>query len=150
MTSVVALESMNKLFGPWLAEKVGFEWLEGRGHCIGLLGNGKIQAVSMFEQYAETSIVIHCAIEGRLTREFIWFSFYHPFEQLKVSKIIAPVYSENLQAVRFLEHLGFTLEAALKDTSPKGDRLFYTLEKSACRWLSLRNIHGKAENSAAT
>ena len=143
----------DRIFGPWLMEKTGGSWVPGRGSTIGLLDDNEIVGASYYTDCNGASVILHCAGEGKkwLNREFLWFSFHYPFEQLQVNKIISPVESTNFECKRFIESLGFTLEATLKDASPKGNLLLYTLERADCKWLSLRNTYrGQAQGSSST
>lgn len=144
----------DHLFGPWISDRVGGGYVPGRGSTIGLFdAEAGILAATYFTDCNGASIVMHCAGEGKswLNREFLWFTFYYPFEQLNVRKILSPVESDNLDCIRFIEHIGFTLEATLKDASPKGDLLIYSMGKQQCKWLSLKEKHrGKAESSSNT
>jgi RimJ/RimL family protein N-acetyltransferase len=85
-----------------------------------------------------------------MVREFLWFVFYFPFVQLEVTKIIAPVESGNLDCRRFIEHIGFNLEATLKDCAPKGDLLIYTMARDQCKWLSLKGPNVQTTGTSAT
>jgi hypothetical protein len=134
-------------------EKTNGSWVPGRGSTIGLLAGNAIAACSYFTDCNGASIVLHCGGEGRvwLNREFLWYTFYYPFEQLKVNKIISPVESTNLDCIKFIKHIGFRLEATLKDASPKGDLLLFTMTKEQCRWLSLKEKYrGQAESASST
>ena len=136
------LVGCDVVFGPWLAEKLDTRWFPGRGSIIGL-GDpevGKPAAAAWFESYNGASIMCHFATDGksRLTREFLWFISYYPFEQLKVQKVISPVESSNLASIKWVERFGFILEATLKDAAPKGDLLIYTIVKDQCKWLHMR------------
>jgi hypothetical protein len=52
---------------------------------------------------------------------------------------------------RFIEHIGFILEATLKDCAPKGDLLIYTMAKDQCKWLNLKGkICGQTQSASAT
>ena len=119
------------IFGPWLAEKLGTNWFPGRGSIIGLgdMSTGKPVAAAWFEGFNEASVVCHFAAEPKsiLTREFLWFISYYPFEQLKVLKVISPVESSNLPSINWVTKFGFTLEATLKDAAPKGDLLIFSI-----------------------
>jgi len=148
------LIGQEDLYGPWIAQRLHMEWHPGRGSIIGLWqdGVGPI-AACLFEGCNGASVMLHCVGEGRiwLNREFLWFCFYYPFEQLKVNKIISPVESENFDSRNFIENIGFSLEATLKDASPKGDLLIYTLGKDQCKWLSLREKYrGQTKRSSST
>jgi len=143
----------DHIFGPWMAERTGGEWVVGRGRTVGLLHEikGPI-AACLYADCNGASVMMHCAGDGKdwLNREFLWYSFYYPFVQLGVSKIIAPVESTNLPCIKFIEHLGFSLEATLKDSCPQGNLLLYTLEKKNCKWLSLKekqSVEAQSPNS---
>lgn len=141
----------DELFGPWIMARNGSVWTPDRGVTVGLWDDEKgPQACTMFESFNGASVMIHVAGEGRrwMTREFLWFSFYYPFVQLGVRKLIGPVESSNLDSIRLIEHLGFHLEATLKDAAPKGDLLIYTMTVDQCKWLSLEGKYrGQAQST---
>lgn len=130
------------IFGPWMMARLpgGGMWLPGRGSIIGLIEDGKPIAACLFEAFNGASVLIHIAAEGKrwMTREYLWFVFFYPFEQLSVKKILAPVESTNLDGVKFVEHIGFTLEATLQNAAPNGDLLIFSITKEQCRWLDLK------------
>jgi hypothetical protein len=132
---------------------LGIKWNPGRGSIIGLWDDVRCVplAAVLYDSYNGASIVGHLVGVGKkwMNREFLWFSFYYPFEQLGVKKIIGPVPSDNLIAQRLDEHLGFRLEATLKDAAPKGDLLIYTMTKDQCKWLSLRDLQSEQTRSTA-
>lgn len=146
----------EEFLGPWLAEKQGITWVPGSGVTLGLIADsGEILAVVAFDEYNGANLGMHvAAVPGShwLNREFLWYSFFYPFEQLRCKRITTVVASCNSQVRRFMENLGFTLEATLKDAHPEGDLLIYVMFKAQCRWikhLKDRN-HGKAESSSTT
>lgn len=117
------------------------------GHGIGLVElnddmmRGEVIAGTWFEGFNGSNINMHvAAIPGRrwMTREFLHFSFAYPFLQLGVKRITGIVPESNAAARRFDEHIGFTLEARLKDAAPDGDLLIYRMFKDECRWLRLK------------
>lgn len=140
----------DEVFGPWLMDKCNGAWVPGRGSTIGLWDEVKGPvAATFYEGCNGASILMHVAGEGKdwLNREFLWFSFYYPFEQLKLKKIICSVDSTNVDCVKFVEHIGFDLEATLKDASPKGDLRIYTMIRENCKWLSLKDRKSGKTNS---
>lgn len=145
-------QGWDHLIGPWMEERTQGTHSRERGPFISLIDDQRgILAACQFTDCNGASIVLHCVGDGKnwLNREYLWFVFFYPFEQLGVKKIICPVESSNLQSIRFIEHIGFTLEATLKDASPKGDLLLYTLSRENCKWLSLRNLYrGQAFGSS--
>lgn len=144
----------DHIFGPWLMEKTGGAWCAGRGSTIGLVSEEKgILGAVLFSDWNEASVMLHCAGEGKswLSREFLWYVFHYAFKELKVNKIISPVESGNSECRKFIEHIGFSLEATLKAASPKGDLLLYTLAGEDCKWLALRDQYrGKTESSESS
>lgn len=144
----------DDLFGPWLMNQINGEWFPGKGSTIGLWEDGVGPIAACYYDSCNGASIHGClaGIGKRwMNREFLWFCFYYPFEQLKVNKIIGLVQSDNLAARKLDEHLGFTLEATLKDAAPNGDLLIYTMTKDQCKWLSLRNKHREqTESTTAT
>ena len=142
------------VLGPWMMQKLGATWFPGKGSIIGLWDDreGPI-AASLFEAHNGASVMLHQVGIGRkwLNREYLWFVFHYPFIQLGVRKIISPVESENRDSVRFIRHIGFDLEATLKDAAPKGDLLIFTMTKDQCRWLSLKEAYrGQTKRTSAS
>lgn len=132
----------DSLVGPWVCQRAGGDWTPGRGVAIGLAHPEKgLVAGVLYEDWNGANILGHvAAVPGRmwLNREFLWFCFHYPFEQLGVKRITGIVPSSNLEARRFDESLGFELEATLKDAHPTGDLCVYAMTKEKCRWLALR------------
>lgn len=148
---VVCSAQWQPVLGAWIAKENGGTYVPGRSQYIGLVDDetAQILAVSEFSDWNSRSVMMHCA-SGRknwLNRDFLWFSFYYPFHQLGVQKIISPVESDNAICRRFIEHIGFSLEATLKDCAPGGDLLLYTLSADDCRWLSLRGSNVQAQGT---
>lgn len=131
--------SMDKhLIGPWICERAGGVFSPESSTVMGDVRNGKVIAGIMFNNFFKNSIQMHAAGDGKrfLTRESLRLCFWYPFEQLKVKKVIAPVDEENTISCKFVEHVGFTLEARIKDAARSGkDIILYTLTKDACKWL---------------
>lgn len=145
MKHIFAGEQANKLLGPWICTRLDIPWNAAAGACIGLIGPKGVYGAAMFDEYMPERCVSMTIVGTKgnwLTRDFIFACADYAFNQLGVAKIICTTFSENVRSIRGLEHLGFSLEATLKDASPKGDRLFYSLDRSDCRWLSLRTSNG--------
>ena len=122
--------------GQWMAERNAHRFIKGYGTYIGLESNGRIIACTGYDQYLVNSIQAHIAIDGRITKQWLWFIFYYPFAQAGVNKIIAPVLSDNIKSIRLCAKMGFILEAVINGAGPKGqDILFMTLVKQQCRFI---------------
>lgn len=105
---------------------------------IGWKRGGFIRAGVAYTDHNGPNICMHVVATGKswLNREFLWFCFHYPFEQLGVRRITGIVGEGNVEARKFDEHLGFTLETTLKGAHPTGDLLVYKMEKDDCKWLS--------------
>lgn len=148
------LDRADHLFGPWMMFRLKGEWFPGRGHIIGLWDDQTCSplAACLYEGFNGASILLHIAAEGKrwMNREYLWFVFYYPFVQLGVNKIIAPIESTNTSCSKFVEHIGFSLEATLVGAAPNGDLLIYTMSKDECRWLELgKKYRGQALSAKA-
>ena len=127
------------VIGPWVANHSGGDWHPNKGVAIGWLSSGAIVAGTIYEQWNGAQVVCHIAGVGNwLKRQYLWTIFDYPFNQLKVKRITAPVSSSNTKCRKFLEHLGFTAEATLKDADPGGDLIIYKMTRDECRWLRMK------------
>lgn len=140
--------------GPWLADRHDSVWVPGASCTIGHIGaDGQPIAVVSYDFYNGANINMHVAAEpGKhwLTREFLWYIFHYPFMQLKVKRVTAPISSGNLHAQKFVENVGFHLEATLKDADPEGDMLIYCMTPDQCRWLTLKDAQNGQKQSSTT
>lgn len=131
----------------WSERQPDADYLPGFGTTVTWLGeDGHPLAVALFTDYNKANINIHIsAVPGKqwFRREFLWYCFHYPFEVLGVKRLTGVVASNNKQAIKFDENLGFILEATLKDAHPEGDLLVYAMVKDQCRWLNLKDkLHG--------
>jgi hypothetical protein len=129
-----------KTVGHWMHAQGAAPYREGVT-CIGLEREGQLVAGAMFDGYNGASIFAHIAITGRITREWLWFISYYPFVQLGCQVVIGLVESSNLAAQRFDEHFGFIETGRIRQGTPDGDLIIYTLTKADCRFL--RRPYGK-------
>lgn len=141
----------DEVVGPWVSWLTGGMWTPQRGTTIGLAEDGKLIAGVLYEDFNKTNIAAHIAglpDKKWMCRMFLWAMFDYPFNQLKVKRITGVVAASNLAARRFDEHLGFTLEATLKDAHPDGDLLIYCMRREQCRWLSLGKRYEQSSTSS--
>ena len=125
--------------GHWVAERTGGIYTPQNSHAIGRMDGSQIIGGVSFSEYSGRSIAMHCAGEGHwLSRELLFKAFWYPFSQLKVNKVIGLVDSTNTQAIKLDEHLGFVLEAVIKDAAPVGDWLIYSMTREQCRFLGAK------------
>lgn len=128
------------IVGPWVCEKAGGSWVPGRGAAIGRTdASGALVAGVLYEDWNGANVLCHIRGEaGWANRRFLWMIHDYPFNQLGVKRITAPVASTNADCIGLVGHLGFELEACLKDAHPDGDILIYKLTPDKARWLHLK------------
>ena len=142
------IESGTRI-GQWVADKLGTLYFPEGSVAIGLVKDEKIVAGVIYENWNRRSVVTHIAIEGRLTRSFLYAIFHHPFVTCGVNKIISAVNDTNTKSVLMVENMGFIAEGRLKDCSPDGDIILYTMQKSDCRFLGKRYGQENSDASSA-
>lgn len=128
--------------GEFVSRLMGNEGWSGFG-AIGVEEDGELIAGAVYDNYNGASISMHiAALPGKrwMMRKALWFAFYYPFCQLNVNRISGFVSASNREAQRFAQHLGFELEACMKDAHPDGDVLVYRMFKEDCRFLEMKNV----------
>ena len=105
---------------------------------LGLEKDGELVAGVAFEGFNGHNVWMHVAAEpgGRwMTRDFLRYCFYYPFEELKVSRVSGYVEASNERALRFDYHLGFKPEARLSGAaSDGGDVVVLVMWRGDCRY----------------
>jgi RimJ/RimL family protein N-acetyltransferase len=128
--------------GKWVCDKTGGTFEHTCSTSIGLERNGELIAGVLFDNFNGRSINMHVASDGSrgwMNREYLWYCFHYPFEQLGVKRITGLVAASNEDAMKFDTHLGFIHEATLKDAAPDGDLHILRMFKDECRFLRIRH-----------
>jgi hypothetical protein len=104
--------------------------------------DGEIIAALLYVEYNGSNVFCHIAGKpGRrwLNRDFLFWAFSYPFDQLGCRRITGWVEEDNAESRRFLENIGFSIEARLKGAGVHGqDVLLYRMLRSECRFLGRR------------
>lgn len=105
--------------------------------AVGLERDGELIAGVIYEGFNGHNVWMHCAIPGRLTREFLHYCFEYPFLELGCKRVSGYVEASNAKARRFDEHLGFKPEARLRGAaSDGGDVILYVMTREGCRYVA--------------
>ena len=132
------------IVGPWVAKKIFGSFNPESSEAIGLIDDQGIRAGVIYEGFNGVSMMVHSAVQGRLTPYYLWAICHYPFVHAGVDKLIAPIGEGNTESVRFVEKFGFRLEAQILDAHPDGRLLLYTLKREDCRFLkSLGERYGQ-------
>lgn len=105
---------------------------------IGWEKDGRLVAGVAYANWNGVNVECHIASDKSrkwLTRQYLWTIFDYPFNQLGVKRITVCVGEGNRDSTRFVEHLGFILEAKLKAAHPTGDLLIYRMDRQDCRFI---------------
>jgi RimJ/RimL family protein N-acetyltransferase len=73
-----------------------------------------------------------------MSRKLLWASFDYPFNKLEKKVIVTALDANNQKAVRLNRHLGFNIEAVIKDAHENGDLMIMTMRKENCRFLKTK------------
>ena len=124
------------LVGPWVTEKAGGTWHPNRGTALGLLKDGKLVAGVLYEDWNGANLMCHIRGEkGWANREFLRIIFDYPFNFVGAKRLTAPIKSTNIDAIKFVQKLGFALECVLSQATPDGDMHIYRIFREECKYL---------------
>lgn len=137
-----------KQVGTWVYDRMGDNTWTPIGKAA--IGGGYpiLRWGVVYERYTGRSVHMHTAIAKphAVTKNVLRMVFNYPFNQLKVTKVVATVDSSDRRAKQFVRGLGFQEECCIKDIYPDGDLLLFTMTKPQCRWL-VRNENGQQSES---
>jgi len=148
---MLEVSSDKLIVGPWVAKKIFGSFNPHSSEAIGLMDGEAVRAGVIYEGFNGSSMMVHAAVEGRLTPYYLWAICHYPFVHAGVGKVIAPIGEGNTESVRFVEKFGFRLEAQILDAHPDGRLLLYTLRREDCRFLkSLGDRYGQGRRSTGS
>lgn len=118
----------------WVMESVGN--YSPSMTAIGDIQDGKVVAGIAFERMNKNCIWGHQRIDKPPTRMFWRNAADYIFNYCGCKKFCATVEASNEKAIKLNLHLGFVIEATLKDSGEYGDLLVMTLWRENCGILS--------------
>lgn len=106
---------------------------------LGLERDGRLVAGVLYEGFNGVNVWMHVAAEPGskwMTKEYLRYCFYYPFDELGCKRVSGYVEASNLAARRFDEHLGFRQEAVLEGAATDGgDVILYVMRREDCRYV---------------
>lgn len=106
---------------------------------IGFLVDGKLIAGCAYDSFNPYGCYTHFRVDKTPPREFWVAMCDYPFNALKLPRVRATVRASNEKAIKLNKHLGWQLEATLKQASVDGsDMLVMVMEPEDCRILKWR------------
>ena len=135
--------------GEWVCMQTGGGYHAERSNALGLKKGDELVCGVVYENWNGRSIVCHIALQDRLTPAYLAAIYDYPFNVCGVDKIIAPVGSKNVKALKLVRKMGFTEEARIKDADTNGDIVFLTMTRASCRYLEPRYGQKFTETTAS-
>lgn len=132
----------------WLSHKIGYAMPEN-SFCLGQMRKTRLVGVVGFCHHINKSVMIHSAGVDKhwVTRDLLLATFDFPFNQLGCNVLIGQVGSNNTDALRFNEHLGFKPSCIISDAHEDGDLIIMTMYRAECRYLD-KLMHNEEEQCA--
>lgn len=123
----------------WVAEQAGCSVHAWAGYvCLGLADAAEMLVAGVvLESFSGRSANLHVAGVGRhwLNRNMLTTCFLYVFKNLGLQRITALVAASNRESLRFVQHLGFTLEHTMIDGAKDGDLHILGMRREQCRFL---------------
>lgn len=122
-------------------ERMLFQKFGEEAKFIGQEKDGNLVAVVAFTNFIENACAMHIASVGEnwMSRDLLWACFDYPFIKLEKKVILATLEASNEEAVRLNRHLGFQIEAVIKDAHENGDLMIMSMRKEDCKWLAIKS-----------
>lgn len=124
----------------WLCERVGiFPTPQFKG-IVAVKESGKIIGMVGYDQWTDNSVFMHVALDEPIAvRPLLKHAFTYPFQQCGRRVALATVVSDNEKSKRFVNHLGFSEIARVKDGHSDGkDLVLYAMRREGCKWVEER------------
>ena len=119
----------------WVAEKTG-NIVHHKCVGIGYIIEGKIVAGVMFERWTGKDILGHQRVDKSPPKGFWIACADYAYNTLKVKRITGLVDRGNARAIKVNYHMGYELEATLKEAgSEGGDLMVMVMWKEKCKIL---------------
>jgi len=126
----------------WVAKQTAEFGNFGTDIGIGWEKAGTLVAGVAYANWNGVGVECHIASDGTkqwLTKKFLHTILDYPYNQLKVKRITVCVGEGNSNSRRFVEHLGFQLEARLEDAHPTGALLVYRMFAKDCKYVEIQD-----------
>lgn len=124
---------IHKDVAKWVMKPIGR--YKNEMQAIGQWDGEKLIAGIAFESQNRNCIFGHQRLDSSPSKEFWVTVANYIFVQCGCKKFSAIVDVENTKAIELNQHIGFVIEATLKDSGEHGDQLIMSLWAKDCRFL---------------
>lgn len=122
----------------WAAERIGLLRFRQDAKAFGVMRDGQLRAVVVWDTFSEVDCAMHVASTGTghwLTRAVLIQAFGYPFVDLKLRRVTALIPAKKSEVIRFNEHLGFNLEGICPEAMPDDDIQIRGMLRRECRFI---------------
>lgn len=130
----------------WAVERMPDVPVGGDAHTLGLLVDGKLAVVVIYESFTPHMCSMHVVTDnGRrwCSRGFLAAAFAYPFKQLGLSRVTALIPASNTKALNMDVRLGFKPEGVMRKGLGNDDLIVLGMLRDECIWLPKENRHGQ-------
>jgi hypothetical protein len=128
------IDADHQRVGRWMQEHHAGYYRDG-STCIGLTRHGELVAGAMYDQYNGCSILMSWAIDGPITRQWLWYIWAYPFLQLKANVVLGFISSTNLKSIKLAERMGCVSVADIPKADQSGLLCMYAMYRDDCRFI---------------
>lgn len=121
--------------GEWARARIAHVDSWGLFQAIGQERGGELVAVAIFNSFTGADIWIHLAIDGRISKQWLYAIFAYPFLDQRVRHLTAFVPARNERAQALCVNAGFKLEGRLREAWPDDDVVLLGMVKAECRFI---------------
>jgi hypothetical protein len=136
--------------GEWIMKEVGGIFVPGCAHSLSLHSDGEVLGGFVLDGFTGVCACVHMAGKrpGWATRDLLWMLFDYAFNQLRVTKLLALVRSDNYTSMAQCLRSGWRVETLVRDMFGDGvHALVLYMTCDTCSWLK---IHPKGWRSTMT
>lgn len=120
----------------WVAARTKDGFPMGVAGAIGIERDGELRAGVVFDHYTPSCVTATIAIDGKyLPRKMLVAMFNYAYGHLDVDKIIVYINESNTSSMRLAKHLGFWVEAEIKNVYQEFSMFILSLRKQDCAWI---------------
>jgi RimJ/RimL family protein N-acetyltransferase len=135
-------DDMDELLD-WAEQRNPARKFRSDARAIGLISNGKIRAVTVYDNWSGNDCLVHLCSDGRanwFTREYAVRTMAYPFIQCELKRISCLISENNTASLNFtLKFGGWTYEGAQREAGYEGEDLYlFGMLRRECVWLSKR------------
>lgn len=137
MTTRSVIYGQDEVLVPWAAKRIGVPF-DATARAIGLVQDGELRAVVVYDRFSEVDCCMHIASDGTrrwMSREYLVKVFAYPFVQLGLRRVTGLVAAKNADAMRFDLNIGFKIEGRMRQAMPDDDLMVLGMLREECRFL---------------